>query len=64
MSTNESPRSLAERLQDVDLIERAFKRAVRDALIRHKQAGNPIAEWRDGRVVWIQPEDIELPPEP
>jgi len=64
MSTNESPRSLAERLQNVNLIERAFKRAVRDALIRHKQAGNPIAEWRDGRVVWIQPEDIELPPEP
>ena len=64
MSTNESPRSLAERLQDVDLIERAFKRAVREALIRHKQAGNPIAEWRDGQVVWIQPEDIELPPEP
>ena len=64
MSTNESPRSLAERLQDVDLIERAFKRAVREALIRHKQAGNPISEWRDGQVVWIQPEDIELPPEP
>jgi hypothetical protein len=64
VTENVSPkRSLAERLQDLDLIERAFKRAVREALIRHKQAGNPICEWRDGEVVWIQPEDIEIPPE-
>jgi hypothetical protein len=37
---------------------------VREALIRHKQAGNPIAAWRNGEVVWIQPKDIEIPPEP
>jgi hypothetical protein len=56
-------RALADKLQDLDLIERAFKRAVREALIRHKQAGNPICEWCNGEVVWIQPEDIEIPPE-
>jgi hypothetical protein len=64
MSDDPSTRPLSERLQDLELIENALARAVREALIRHKQAGNPIAEWRDGQVVWVQPEDIEIPPEP
>ncbi|MDP3937870.1 MAG: hypothetical protein Q8R92_07015 [Deltaproteobacteria bacterium] len=53
-------RSLGERLRDVTLIQDALTRAVRDALLRHKQAGNPVAEWRDGRVVWVAPEDIPV----
>ena len=53
-------RSLGERLMDVTLIQDALTRAVRDALLRHKQAGNPVAEWRDGRVVWVAPEDIPV----
>lgn len=36
----------------------AMRLAVREALALHKQAGNPVAVWRDGRVVWIAPEDI------
>ena len=51
---------LNERLRDVGLIERALAQAVRDALKRHKQAGNPVAAWRDGRAVWIEPEDIPI----
>jgi hypothetical protein len=50
----------SERVRDIRLVERALKRAVREALLRHKQAGNPIAAWRDGRVVWIAPEDIPV----
>jgi hypothetical protein len=53
-------RSLSDRLRDVRLIEQALVRAVRDALLRHKQAGNPVAEWRDGKIVWIAPEDIPI----
>jgi hypothetical protein len=64
MSEHPSTRPLSERLQDLELIEKALARGVREALIRHKQAGNRIAEWGDGQVVWIEPEDIEIPPEP
>jgi hypothetical protein len=45
------------------LIETALRRAVREALLRHKQAGNPVAVSRGGRVVWIAAEDIEIEPE-
>lgn len=53
-------RPLAERLQDDRLIQRALARGVREALRRHKQAGNPVAAWRDDRVVWIEAKDIEV----
>jgi len=41
-------------------IDRALAKAVQEALKRHKQAGNPIVEWRDGQLHWIAPEDIPL----
>ncbi len=55
-------RSIASKT--LDLVQRALARAVRQALIRHKQAGNPICVWREGQVVWIAPEDIQIPDEP
>jgi hypothetical protein len=57
-------RSLIVRVQDIDLVQRALARAVRQALTMHKQAGNPICVWRDGQVVWIAPEDIQIPDQP
>jgi hypothetical protein len=35
-----------------------MRQAVREALLRHKRLGNPIAVWREGRVVWLAPEEI------
>jgi hypothetical protein len=51
-------------LNDSNRIERAVQRAVQDALRMHKRAGNPIAIWRDGKVVWLAPEEIPVPLEP
>jgi hypothetical protein len=42
------------------IVDRAIARATREAVIAHKRAGNPIATWRDGKVVWIQPKDIKV----
>ncbi|MEK6777728.1 MAG: hypothetical protein AABY87_12755 [bacterium] len=39
-------------------IDKALRKAVQQALLQHKKAGNPVAAWRDGKTVWIQPEDI------
>ena len=46
---------LVEYSADVD---RAFKRAVREALRKHKQANNPVAIWRGGKIVLLQPDEI------
>ena len=50
----------SERTERLDEIQQAMKQAVREALMRHKRAGNPVATWRDGRVVWIPPEEIPV----
>ena len=54
---NSSP-TPAERAGDLDRIERALRAAVRDALYRHKRDGDPVAVWREGRVVWLPPDQI------
>ena len=41
-------------------ISEACQRAVREALIKHKKAGNPVAVSRDGKVVILQPDEIEI----
>lgn len=43
-----------------DEINKAYERAVRDALLKHKRAGNPVAVERDGRLVILQPDEIEI----
>ena len=50
---------LARRL-DMEALDAAVQRAVRKALLVHKKLGNPVATWKDGKVVWIPPEEIEV----
>lgn len=50
----------AEALCNPDKITEALKMAGRDAMRLHKQTGNPMVVWRDGKVVWVPPEEISL----
>lgn len=43
-----------------DAIAAACQRAIREALLKHKLAGNPVAVSRNGKVVILQPNEIEL----
>ena len=58
--------SLRELFEDGRVIDEALLEAARDARRLHKALGNPMATWVDGRVEWVQPEDIEvdMPPWP
>jgi len=58
VSNLEGPDSAEERVQDVNVVAEALARAVGDALRSHKRAGNPVPEWRDGKVRWLTPEEI------
>jgi hypothetical protein len=52
------------RMTDIPRIQEALELARQDALRLHKRMGYPIAAWRDGQVVWIPPEEIQVDPEP
>lgn len=59
MQANEK-KDIGKLLADSNGVTRAMTRAVRQALLQHKRMGNPVATWRDGKVVWVEPEDIEV----
>ena len=48
---------------DGTVIDEAIAKGIREAVRRHKLLGQPIAVWRDNKVCWLQPDEIELPQE-
>ena len=57
---------IEEVLADHDRVALALAEGVKEALKRHKQAGNPIVVMQHGKMVWVKPEEIqtEVTPEP
>lgn len=55
-----SGRSVLDRIRDAELVQEALRRGVREALRQHKRAGNPVAVWREGRTVWLNPDEIPV----
>ena len=49
--------------EQAEAIERILQMAVQRELLIHKRLGNPIAVWKDGKVVIVPPDEIEISPE-
>ncbi len=54
-----SDRDISAIMADGKTVEAVLRKAVREALLKHRQAGHPVVEWRDGEIVWVGPEDLE-----
>jgi hypothetical protein len=56
----DQPRELTidEIWADTYRISAALRRAGRAALLMHARAGNPVSTWENGKVVWLQPEEV------
>jgi hypothetical protein len=52
--------NITQILNDPEKVTRIIQSGIMDALLKHKQAGNQICEWRDNKVVWIPPEKIAI----
>ena len=57
---NPATNSIEARMRDNDRIRQALRKSIQDALREHKLLGYPIVVWKDGKVTWIPPEEIEL----
>ncbi len=42
------------------VIHEAVKQGVRDALLRHQKQGLPVVIYRDGKAVWVRPEELQI----
>jgi isoaspartyl peptidase/L-asparaginase-like protein (Ntn-hydrolase superfamily) len=60
---NKGKITVVDRMKDSEAMTRAMGEAIQENLREHKLLGQPIVVWKDGRVVWIPAEEIELPPD-
>ncbi|HIJ82430.1 MAG TPA: hypothetical protein HPP76_12055 [Desulfuromonadales bacterium] len=51
---------IEDALEDGMKISKVLQGAVREALLHHKQLGHQIVVMKDCRVVWLEPEDIQV----
>ncbi len=51
--------SIAEIMADGKLVDAALAAGAREAMRRHRMAGQPVAEWRDGKTVWTMPRESD-----
>ena len=54
------PTKMSEPPDETKSIERAMRRAVEQALLAHKRAGNAVAAWEGERVVLVNADDIRV----
>ena len=57
-NTNQTQDEISRIFNDADVVTKAIQAGINAALLKHKQLGNPICVWREGKVVWIAPENI------
>lgn len=58
INSNGEKDKIKEILSDEKQITETLQRAVREAVLMHKRAGNPIAVWKNGKAVWIETKEI------
>jgi hypothetical protein len=51
----------SDKNQDMAGTQAAMVRATHRALQEAKLRGEPVPQWRDGKVVWVQPDEVEIP---
>ncbi|HOW73921.1 MAG TPA: hypothetical protein PKY77_25235 [Phycisphaerae bacterium] len=56
------PKDITAIFREGTLIDRALAAGVREAIRRHKQAGVPMAIWRNGKTVWVDAATLEPKP--
>jgi hypothetical protein len=56
---NREPKDIQKIFREGTLIDEALNLAVRDAVQLHKEKCLPMVVWRDGKIVWISPEEAE-----
>lgn len=59
--THKTPLSddnISKIFSDATHLTQTLQSGIHSALLKHKQAGNAVCEWRNSTVVWVSPENI------
>ncbi|HEX4044618.1 MAG TPA: hypothetical protein VHZ76_03015 [Gammaproteobacteria bacterium] len=58
MKPQKNDEKILQIMNDPKKVRDIIQSGINAALLKHKQAGNPVCEWKNDQVVWVQPEDI------
>jgi len=47
-------------VEEGHLIDEALRRAGREAILQHKKEGLPLVIYRDGKAVWVHPDEFGI----
>ena len=64
MTPDEVNHRIQRAFDDPHIIQAAMAKGVADARRQYAQAGMPMASWKDGKVIWVDPltlEEVERP---
>ena len=56
--SKENDERISKILNDTKLLTRLIQIEINKALLNHKRADNPVCGMKDGKIFWVQPEDI------
>ncbi len=45
-------------MNDPERVREIIQSSINAALLKHKQAGNPVCGWKNGEVFWVRAENI------
>ncbi|MBN2579516.1 MAG: hypothetical protein JXB10_11035 [Pirellulales bacterium] len=62
--TNNEEKNISQLFEEGTPIDNAILAAGRNAILEHKQKGQPLVVWRDGKTVLIPPEELDEPSVP
>lgn len=58
MNPQKNEDKISKIMNDPEEIRKILLSAIHDALLKHKQAGNPVCGFKDGKIFWVQPADL------
>lgn len=51
---------ITEIMNDPERVRAIIQSGINDALLKHKQAGNPVCGLKNGKVFWVEPDNIPV----
>jgi hypothetical protein len=58
MKPQKNEDKITQIMNDPVKVRDIIQTGINAALLKHKQAGNAVCEWKNGKVIWVQPENI------
>lgn len=58
MKPQKSEDRISKFMNNPEEVRKILQSAINEALLKHKQAGNPVCGFKNGKIFWVEPKNI------